>query len=151
VAKEVQRHWGKYYKAGLWLEDLHFGLVWSTPGLGTTRTATYLAPSWSWASVNFNKIKGDYMDGIYRHKLVGFGTVSLRDQTPLAKIVEIAVENIDGEPFSRVSSGSLIIRGPYLNVCRCNVPITFFDYHVHYNESSVKRMLVGDYDYDFRH
>jgi hypothetical protein len=148
AAKEVQRHLGQEYKAGIWLEDMHFGLAWSTFGPGATRTPTYVAPSWSWASVNFDKIKGDGFRGIYKYEF--FRRAEPLDRALIARIVDVNVENIDHDSFSRVTSGSLVIRGPYLNVCRCNVPITFLDFHDHSSEDPVTRLTAGGYKFGDR-
>lgn len=58
ISKEVHRHISQDYKAGLWLGDMNMGLLWSSPGPGAVKVgdhaASYVAPSWSWASVNFS-------------------------------------------------------------------------------------------------
>jgi hypothetical protein len=46
VAKEVARHTGSEYFAGLWRQDLYRGLLWIAPG-NTETNKTYVAPSWS--------------------------------------------------------------------------------------------------------
>lgn len=43
--------------------------------------------------------------------------------------------------------GSLLIRGPYLNVCRCNVPIAFLDCHDHSGKDSVTILTAGGYKF----
>jgi hypothetical protein len=54
AAKEVYHHMKDHYKAGLWLGDIHVGLMRSCPGPGATKTKGYVAPSWSWAFLDFN-------------------------------------------------------------------------------------------------
>lgn len=49
VAEEVARRTGYHYKAGLWLEDLHRGLLWQ-PSYSSKKTEDEFCPSWSWAS-----------------------------------------------------------------------------------------------------
>ncbi len=50
LARKVGEQTKYTYKAGIWLEDIHAGLLWhcSKPGKRVTR---YVAPSWSWASM----------------------------------------------------------------------------------------------------
>lgn len=63
IAREIAQCMGasqEDYTAGLWRQDLLYGLLWKTPtiiGPGTCRVRPgkdepYQAPSWSWASVN---------------------------------------------------------------------------------------------------
>jgi hypothetical protein len=47
VAKIVQQRTHYNYKAGLWLEEIHRGLLWISTVLGQ-RPSTTRAPSWSW-------------------------------------------------------------------------------------------------------
>jgi hypothetical protein len=44
AAKEVCHHMEDHYKAGLWLGDMHVGLMWSCPGPGATKPKGYVAP-----------------------------------------------------------------------------------------------------------
>ncbi|OIW27818.1 hypothetical protein CONLIGDRAFT_682834 [Coniochaeta ligniaria NRRL 30616] len=55
VAKWTQEHTGDEYLAGMWRADLDIALLWMTREKGSAPTiapAQYIAPSWSWASVN---------------------------------------------------------------------------------------------------
>ncbi|PMD30065.1 HET-domain-containing protein [Hyaloscypha variabilis F] len=55
IAKEIRsRIRGTYtYRAGLWQEDIHRGLLWSTKGQALPGSQ-YSGPSWSWASVTWS-------------------------------------------------------------------------------------------------
>jgi hypothetical protein len=127
VAKEVQRNSGHTYKAGLWLEDIHMGLLWSSLKPGTTKTASYIAPSWSWASLNFDDRDYPYYETLratYHHDLHNYALTS-----HAAEIINVSVANVDDDPFGQVLSGSLTIQGPCQKICLCNVPHSFLDCH----------------------
>lgn len=51
LASVVAENDGGKYLAGVWWEDVAFGICWKRVG-GLERTESYVAPSWSWASVN---------------------------------------------------------------------------------------------------
>jgi Heterokaryon incompatibility protein (HET) len=51
LAREVGHQHRYTYMAGIWLEDFHRGLIWSLDSFGE-RCGTYIAPTWSWASMN---------------------------------------------------------------------------------------------------
>jgi hypothetical protein len=55
VARVVQQYLQTPYLAGLWLEGLRYGLSWFRLGgvFKVERLKEYIAPSWSWASVNY--------------------------------------------------------------------------------------------------
>ncbi|PMD40654.1 HET-domain-containing protein, partial [Hyaloscypha variabilis F] len=50
IAKAVEKRTGFEYRAGIWLDDFHCGLSWFIEGR-SEREKTYIAPSWSWASI----------------------------------------------------------------------------------------------------
>ncbi|RAQ76627.1 hypothetical protein COH21_012933 [Aspergillus flavus] len=53
VAKRFSTNVSGKYLAGLWEEDLHYGLLWvnnNCEGDKSSTNTTYTAPSWSWAS-----------------------------------------------------------------------------------------------------
>ena len=57
LADDMRHGMGDIYLAGLWKKDLHRQLCWSTDidvreRVNRSRTPNYLAPTWSWASVN---------------------------------------------------------------------------------------------------
>lgn len=126
VAKEVKRNSGQEYKAGLWLDDMHLGLLWSPVKSGATRSVSYVAPSWSWASVDFDKRKFRYnlMKAIYHHDLCNYGLAR-----HAAKIIDVSINNVKDDPFGQVKSGSLTLHGPLQKICLCNIPHSFLDCH----------------------
>jgi hypothetical protein len=75
LAREVHEGIGQEYKAGIWAQDIHRGLIWFAPRPGAKRRVTpYIAPSWSWASVDFSKTEECWqqryvpMDDIYYYE-----------------------------------------------------------------------------------
>jgi hypothetical protein len=52
LASLFQRHLGCHYAAGLWEEDLPYGLLWSSYGQTLTQASVPRAPTWSWASLD---------------------------------------------------------------------------------------------------
>jgi hypothetical protein len=52
IARAMQGVIGDRYVAGIWQSQLPSQLFWDVNALGTTSSKEYVAPSWSWASVN---------------------------------------------------------------------------------------------------
>ncbi|KAL9114352.1 MAG: hypothetical protein Q9227_001774 [Pyrenula ochraceoflavens] len=89
---------GSRYVAGLWTENLVNGLLWTcvNAGIVGSRSRTYRAPSWSWAS----------MDGT-----VQYNTWPLPRFENTCRLLSGKCDAIGPDPFGRVSSGDLVIRG----------------------------------------
>ncbi|KFY49108.1 hypothetical protein V495_00756 [Pseudogymnoascus sp. VKM F-4514 (FW-929)] len=105
LAKEVQRHFQYKYIAGLWLNTIHTDLLWHSPKKGAIRRNIYIAPSWSWASIDFSVSwkRTEHSDYVMFDLAAG---------TPIAEVVDVTVMNIKNDPFGQVESGRLQIRGP---------------------------------------
>lgn len=123
VAKEFQRQATLNYKAGIWLEDMNFGLAWSSFGPGVTKTTTYVAPSWSWASLNFDRTSRQQR----HHVLYPKYSYSPRHRKQPAQIINVIIRNVDMDAFGQVTEGSLEIEAPCLDICCCTVYPSFFD------------------------
>ncbi|USP74781.1 HET-domain-containing protein [Curvularia clavata] len=104
LAEDMRHAMGDVYLAGLWKKDLHKQLCWSTDfdvraRVNRSRTPTYLAPTWSWASVD--------------------GPVMSDQAYYIANMeVSLCIEILDASILSRHSSGlhsfvasSLVLRG----------------------------------------
>jgi hypothetical protein len=52
LAQFFHRYTGAHYMAGLWEEDLHNSLLWSTCHREVKRPLAPRAPTWSWASLD---------------------------------------------------------------------------------------------------
>ncbi len=93
LAKEVAAHTGYQYKAGLWLEDVHAGLLWNAPRVGVDARH---APTWSWAVIENRQ-----------HKLEKYGVNGVQANWPVmndrnrAHIVEIHVKNVNDDPLAK--------------------------------------------------
>ncbi|KAL3421007.1 hypothetical protein PVAG01_07452 [Phlyctema vagabunda] len=109
LAKEIQRQTKFSYMAGLWLEDLHHGLLWTVNGRGT-RSGEYRAPSWSWAALDMNFYWGLtinpnfqlYMQSLWNQR---------EDGECIADIISCDVQTVNEDPFSEVESAQLRLRG----------------------------------------
>ena len=57
IANVVQKRTGWTYKAGLWLEKIHEGLLWDVKSSAeqVEISKEYIAPTWSWASIFYQK------------------------------------------------------------------------------------------------
>ena len=100
VASRYQNDTNDIYCAGLWKANLLTGLKWQVAEPADHRPNIYRAPTWSWASV--------------------FGTIIWMDHKPLVKNqVAASTAILDCHvtpeeplaPLSKVSKGTLIIRG----------------------------------------
>ncbi|CZR65411.1 uncharacterized protein PAC_15311 [Phialocephala subalpina] len=97
VAQAVAERTGYHYKCGLWLEDLHRGLLWQATS-SINRAKRTSSPSWSWASAQ-PPWGGPNMEP--QNYKPGFR----------ASVLEINVSNVDGNPFAQVVSASLKLKG----------------------------------------
>ncbi|KAL8397444.1 hypothetical protein RB594_004245 [Gaeumannomyces avenae] len=91
------------YCAGLWRSQLLEGLLWGRPGFpkaeevaSFTRTEAFVAPSWSWASVN-GPVK-------FAGRLLG-------SEEPKAELVRVIAEPAGSDPLGQISDGLLVLRG----------------------------------------
>jgi hypothetical protein len=110
VAKLMSRWMGEStYLAGLWSNGHHsllHHLLWKTSSRGTvpTRSATYIAPSWSWASVAATIVFHQHKDTF----------------KPIASIVEADTTLKDPESrFGEVADGCLVVSGHLLGARPC--------------------------------
>lgn len=100
MAKQIQKYAHDDYLAGLWRSELLRGLAWQAIiQLDQPRQAAppYLAPSWSWASVDAPVI-------FYSPSLRGLGEW-------VAEIIEAEVTPAGPDPLGQVSSGRIRIAG----------------------------------------
>lgn len=88
---------GDTYAAGLWRSHLPLGLLWTFAQPFRPAFTTYLAPSWSWASVD-GEI--DYFDSLHTEV-----------DSELAIESCFAVPTYKEAPYGSVESGSLTIHG----------------------------------------
>ena len=104
LAREIQGQSGYTYWAGIWAEYAHMGLSWKTYGLGQVPTS-YIAPSWSWAALNFCA----ELD-LYER------SAEMEESRFKAEILGCDVVTVDGNPYGLVVSGCLRLRSLWLDL-----------------------------------
>lgn len=107
LAKEVAYRTGYHYKAGLWEEDIHRGLLWE--GYGYKVSSNYV-PSWSWASID----KGPAPAAFRAAKWLGHLQRYVRGHE--AKILQTLVSNAGSDTFGQISAAKLVMNGRYREV-----------------------------------
>ncbi|KAL2073828.1 hypothetical protein VTL71DRAFT_11154 [Oculimacula yallundae] len=86
------------FLAGLWSNTLLIDLLWfTTKGAPAPRTESFVAPSWSWASLSSGTV-------IYFHYLSNL-------PSPCATIIEATTIPSAGDIYGQLSSGHIRIRG----------------------------------------
>jgi hypothetical protein len=98
LAAVVRHKTRDIYLAGIWLSDLARGLLWESSNAARVST-TYIAPSWSWASIN----------GAIQYR-------SYRFREELIEIVDCRTDISTVDPTGAVSAGELRVRCPILRV-----------------------------------
>jgi hypothetical protein len=150
LAKEIDRRIGPGYKAASWQQDFVYGLLWPTPLSGAGRKKdpavpnnSYIAPPWSWASVDFSMMISAGLREIYPSRLISDDMLD-----SVAEILEVDIVNTGHDPFGRISEGSVKIRGPNQTVCSCNIPPSFIDCRTPKSDQEVNliRVSMGDYE-----
>ena len=103
VAQQVQAaRPGDRYLAGLWQNSLHWDLLW-----GTREKASYIeGPTWSWAS--WCSESGNLPVSFY----LMFGSSVYK---PCVEIVEATCRYENDNPFGKVRSGRIVLRGCLLD------------------------------------
>ncbi|KAH6677337.1 heterokaryon incompatibility protein-domain-containing protein [Halenospora varia] len=125
LAKKIAERTGYTYIAGLWLEDLHRGLLWRS--IGTTIEQPLLElPTWTWAA----KTHAGF--GQQLHDLVRY------EPGPRALVLEAGTRNLNDDPFTKVISATLRLRG------RCRAVAYWQDPFVPDYEASVNEGSMND-------
>ncbi|KAE8444076.1 hypothetical protein EG329_000858 [Mollisiaceae sp. DMI_Dod_QoI] len=99
IAEKIAERTGYRYQAGLWLEDMHRGLLWQAWG-SSKRSMTAACPSWSWGSsiLPWERNRHFYLD-------------SYEELDNRATIINVSVINAGDSVFGEVLSGTLTLRG----------------------------------------
>jgi hypothetical protein len=109
LAREINCQTGYTYKAGIWLEDMHQGLLWTSFGTGEP-TRAFRAPSWSWASLNFRKTAD--APPLYARPR----TYQRLDSTRhMAQILHCDVSPVNHSIYGQVGGGILTVRGRWIS------------------------------------
>lgn len=109
LAREISQQSKMTYKAGIWVEDFHVGLLWNA-GCRGSLSKRYRAPSWSWASLDMNMKWGLNIDPTFD---LYFGT-SRYDVCREAELLTMDVKLADGDPYGHLLSGSLRLKARWL-------------------------------------
>ncbi|KAJ4245015.1 hypothetical protein NW762_014221 [Fusarium torreyae] len=99
IASIIQQRIGSDYVAGLWSDNIDLDLLWRRAGEAQTISSSYIAPSFSWASITGEV---DYL--CFRNGKLPYQRAS--------KVLEISSVTGPDAPLGRVSTSSLIIEGP---------------------------------------
>lgn len=119
LAREVYRHTEWTYLAGLWKEYIHLGLLWSTRDVASL-SKEYVAPSWSWASLDIHGPVGDLMG-------IGIPETWHSDFEERAELLEATVQLAGNDPFGQVFGGKLQMRGPLRRADLCGGEVKCLD------------------------
>ena len=110
LAREISQQSKMTYEAGIWVEYFHIGLLWNVSCRGLP-PSNYRAPSWSWASLDINMDWGQNIDPVFEPY---FGPKNHEAVYRAAESLEIDFQLADGDPYGRLLSGSLRLKGPWL-------------------------------------
>ncbi|KAH6683453.1 heterokaryon incompatibility protein-domain-containing protein [Halenospora varia] len=97
VAAKIEERSGYTYKAGLWLEDFHRGLLWQSHG-SVEKVENATAPSWSWASRK-------------QPWHPRFLFLDVYEEGHRAKILDHQVRTVSESPYSQVANSRLEMEG----------------------------------------
>ncbi|KAH8687919.1 heterokaryon incompatibility protein-domain-containing protein [Tricladium varicosporioides] len=120
VPREVAKRIKFQYVAGLWKEDIHRGLLWTCDNRdeGWRSGSDYIAPSWSWASVESkeeyegsNRFK--YGDGNAIYENVERNMLKEPDSGSLCKIVSVTASLAGSDSYGLLNSSELVITGKW--------------------------------------
>jgi hypothetical protein len=102
MAREVGHLLKSTYAAGLWRCHLPYSLLWTTES-GGYRSTDYLAPSWSWVSVEGPISFPDGMREVFK-------VLNIRGEC--ATLLDLGIDLMTPtDPFGQVKSGWIRIRG----------------------------------------
>ena len=105
------------YEEGLWAEDVQTALVWAVPNSGTTAYPAYVAPSWSWAHLDFSGTAEDH--------LIIYGSILWHHLKPIAELVGFQTKVVTA--LDSVQRRVLNLKVPSHTICSCCVPEAFID------------------------
>lgn len=101
IAKQFQPLFKDEYIAGLWKRHLAQHLLWHvaeprTVILPTTNSENYVAPSWSWASLN--------------GPVTTFNLIARHDKPVMVEMLEVEVKPVTADKMGQVSGGYIKVR-----------------------------------------
>ena len=141
IVKHYRENGLQNYKARLWVDDMHCGILWTTAnGEGGRRRTPYVAPSWSWASVKPESLSHNY--ATYDEDLLQYiWTCPLEC---VAKVDSVSVTPLAEDSFGQIRAGELVITGPSTEICRNEIPVRFLDFRdgVSYDDLAYWRLEI---------
>jgi hypothetical protein len=99
----LQQQTGDEYIAGLWKNNLAAGLLWQTSGQIAKRPSTYIAPTWSWASMN----------------CAVWGPERPFQTKMKVTVLDFRTQPSTANPLGEISSASLTVQGPFRSLIGC--------------------------------
>jgi hypothetical protein len=116
IANEFSRYWQTDYLAGLWRHQLREHLAWFVSVVGphsgspnTSRPSEFRAPSWSWASVDGDKLR---VQSLPRDSLPHYEHhISRADGLPCEILACWTKPRSVLNPFGEIHSGALVLKG----------------------------------------
>lgn len=123
MARAMQHILKDRYVGGLWEKDFIFHLTWHTVSWNTATTnrhKEYVAPSWSWASMDCTTA---YLSWWKSKKDEGQG---IRELTTVSII---HLEQVGADPFGQITSGHVCLTGPLVEVRLNNKRDIYYDGH----------------------
>ncbi|KAI8652412.1 HET domain-containing protein [Fusarium keratoplasticum] len=102
VAAALAGPMGMEYIGGMWKGMLGSTVCWHVDELGTSRRETYYAPTWSWASVVGS------VEAVWN---------ASTNELPQTEVVDVQYSLATPNPYGRLSSARLTIKGLLLDVC----------------------------------
>jgi len=108
LAREIQRHTDSAYIAGLWSKNLPEGLLWQAcrSGKRPSGKESYIAPSWSWASMTFNVPDGDSRPQTYQF------LKHMEETAYDSEIIAVVImPSVTEDLYGQIEFGFLVIAG----------------------------------------
>jgi Heterokaryon incompatibility protein (HET) len=132
LAQRIQSKTGWQYLAGLWRQSLFHDLRWYRTGEAKERSKSYIAPTWSWASVGGN---------VSWHMLSASHTEL--EPHPLIDIISVETEthSLDTTSTGKVTSGSLVVHGCLKTAAVFVFPPDWSHYPMHPSEDGLPLMI----------
>jgi hypothetical protein len=120
IAQSIKRRFpDSRYLAGIWLDDFHRGLAWTAPVGGAMEVAKSIAPSWSWAHLDYSDMHFPNTHPLEVYEIFdGF--------TGLSRLLDMGTSSCF-ETGEMIQNWTMNRQGRSKNVCSREVAPQFFD------------------------
>jgi hypothetical protein len=121
LAQRIQAKTGWQYLAGLWRQSLLYDMLWYRIGKANRRGESYIAPTWSWASV------GEEVSTYLLRISAGQSEQAELAKYPLVDIISADTEThpLDTTCTGKVNNGNLMVRGCLKNATEFILPTKY--------------------------